>query len=209
MFLPSAFITTCVLVATIIPAVAYTYPYVYNYPYQVNGREGGGLVIVRRYIPAYAPPRQQFTPQRQTINSNYAEFCENLPLYQRAAEYIRQANISPQIINNVTTLARNWDIDGVKNAIFVIVSENFNGNDRNAVMQLLDELSPPLSFTDALAVFTIEQRAQVVELFRKRRYQEIGVIVNGLITSLPDVDQKKARRFIEAVRYLSNCFPRF
>uniref|UniRef100_A0A914Z947 Uncharacterized protein n=1 Tax=Panagrolaimus superbus TaxID=310955 RepID=A0A914Z947_9BILA len=64
-------------------------------------------------------------------------------------------------------------------------------NDRNRTLQLLDILSPPRSFTDAIEVLTIEQKSHIQELFNTSRYQDLSIVVNGLIKSLPDADQRQ------------------
>ncbi|KAE9549065.1 hypothetical protein FO519_007718 [Halicephalobus sp. NKZ332] len=135
-------------------------------------------------------------------NQQWSNYCNNMRLFQRAGYLILRANLTQSDISNLTSLAENWDVDGIRDRIYTLVNDKFDGPERNESLQLLDELGPPLSFTDALEVFTVEQRAQVILLFKTRRYHDVAVIANGLIASLPDEDQPKARRFIQAVHYL-------
>uniref|UniRef100_A0AC34RMK1 Uncharacterized protein n=1 Tax=Panagrolaimus sp. JU765 TaxID=591449 RepID=A0AC34RMK1_9BILA len=131
-----------------------------------------------------------------------ASYCADLRRFQRAGYLIWRANITQDDVRNLTTLAENWDVPGIRSAIYDLANERLTGAEKNESLQLLDELGPPLSFTDALEVFTVEQKGQVLLLFRSRRYHDIAVVTNGLIASLPDEDQPKARRFIQAIHYL-------
>ncbi|KAI1729699.1 hypothetical protein Ddc_02357 [Ditylenchus destructor] len=106
---------------------------------------------------------------------------------------------SAQFLASTETFA----FESMLNLLFSKIVELQSDELRETGMSLLQKYSPPKSMIDATKAWTTEQKAQVRLLVTGSRTRELHIVLDGLITSLPDEDQRQARISLSALNFLS------
>uniref|UniRef100_A0A915E3E4 Uncharacterized protein n=1 Tax=Ditylenchus dipsaci TaxID=166011 RepID=A0A915E3E4_9BILA len=118
-------------------------------------------------------------------------------------EVFSSLNWSQSDSQNFQTASQNWDFEAMLNIVFSKLLDVKSEDIKTKGLNLLQKYSPPKSLMEAAKAFTIEQKAQIRLLVSSHRRDDLKNVIQGLIASLPDEDQRQARMSVSALKFFS------
>ncbi|KAK5970437.1 hypothetical protein GCK32_008941 [Trichostrongylus colubriformis] len=151
---------------------------------------GNNYVDAFAFLPAWPPWQQQIPP-----NTGFAP-CGS----SQVATVVLLLRPTPLDITEAKDAMTLWNFESISKTLHDRASQIEGENLFN--LFIVERYLPSDEFIEATNALTAIQKGHIGGLFIANRKMELDQIMNGIILSLPDEVQIKARNFMELMEYL-------